>query len=71
MVQSLRTCQIEFALQVGTLVSDSHLVETRFPWNVFDGNCPRRLVLDRIADKWTVLIIRDFPTGLYALPNGP
>lgn len=25
-------------------------------WNVFDQRCPTRLVLDRIADKWTVLI---------------
>ena len=26
-------------------------------WNVYDDTCPTRLVLDRIADKWTVLII--------------
>jgi len=26
-------------------------------WNVYDQNCPTRLVLDRVADKWTVLII--------------
>ena len=25
-------------------------------WNVFDERCPTRLVLDRIADKWTVMI---------------
>ncbi|MDF2183096.1 helix-turn-helix domain-containing protein [Neptuniibacter sp. CAU 1671] len=26
-------------------------------WNVYNQNCPTRMVLDRIADKWTVLII--------------
>lgn len=26
-------------------------------WNVYDDACPTRLVLDRIADKWTVLIV--------------
>jgi len=26
-------------------------------WDVYNENCPTRLVLDRIADKWTVLVI--------------
>lgn len=26
-------------------------------WNVYDAACPTRLTLDRIADKWTVLIV--------------
>jgi DNA-binding HxlR family transcriptional regulator len=26
-------------------------------WNVFDERCPTRLVLNRVADKWTVLIV--------------
>lgn len=26
-------------------------------WNVYDAHCPTRLVLNRIADKWTVLIV--------------
>ncbi|MEH6544592.1 MAG: helix-turn-helix domain-containing protein [Porticoccaceae bacterium] len=26
-------------------------------WNVYDKSCPTRLVLDRIADKWTVLVV--------------
>ena len=26
-------------------------------WNVYDNNCPTRLVLNRIADKWTVLVV--------------
>ena len=25
--------------------------------NVYDSNCPTRLILDRIADKWTVLVL--------------
>jgi DNA-binding HxlR family transcriptional regulator len=25
-------------------------------WNVFNQHCPTRLVLSRIADKWTVMI---------------
>ena len=26
-------------------------------WNAYDAACPTRLMLDRIADKWTVLIV--------------
>ena len=26
-------------------------------WNVYNKNCPTRLILNRIADKWTVLIV--------------
>ena len=26
-------------------------------WNVFNDQCPTRLVLARIADKWTVMIV--------------
>jgi DNA-binding HxlR family transcriptional regulator len=26
-------------------------------WNVYDNQCPTRKTLDRIADKWTVLIV--------------
>ena len=26
-------------------------------WNIFNKRCPTRLVLDRIADKWTVLVV--------------
>jgi DNA-binding HxlR family transcriptional regulator len=33
------------------------------PWNVFDSHCPTRQVLDLIADKWTVLIIRRLADG--------
>jgi DNA-binding HxlR family transcriptional regulator len=33
-------------------------------WNAYAGTCPTRMVLDRIADKWAVLVL-----GLLA--NGP
>ena len=26
-------------------------------WNVYNERCPTRMALDRIADKWTVLVI--------------
>lgn len=26
-------------------------------WDVYNEHCPTRMVLDRIADKWTVLVI--------------
>ena len=44
-------------------MNDSHLLETTSAWNVFDSNCPTRQVLDCIADKWTVLIIRRLAEG--------
>jgi DNA-binding HxlR family transcriptional regulator len=44
-------------------MSDSHLLETAPPWSVFDRHCPTRQVLDLIADKWTVLIIRRLADG--------
>jgi DNA-binding HxlR family transcriptional regulator len=44
-------------------MSDSHLLETKYPWDVFNSRCPTRQVLDRIADKWTVLIIRRLSNG--------
>jgi DNA-binding HxlR family transcriptional regulator len=33
------------------------------PWNVYNQDCPTRLALERIADKWTVLIIGRLATG--------
>ncbi len=44
-------------------MSDTHLLETKYPWDVFNSHCPTRQVLDRIADKWTVLIIRRLSEG--------
>ena len=43
-------------------MSDSHRVETKSSW-VYNGHCPTRQVLDRIADTWTVLIIRRLADG--------
>lgn len=44
-------------------MSDSHFLETKYPWDVFNSQCPTRQVLDRIADKWTVLVIRRLADG--------
>ncbi len=44
-------------------MSDSYQVETRLPRDVFDSRCPTRQVLDRIADKWTVLVVRRLSGG--------
>jgi DNA-binding HxlR family transcriptional regulator len=44
-------------------MGDSHLLETKSPWDVFNSRCPTRQVLDRIADKWTVLVIRRLSDG--------
>jgi len=38
-------------------------METNSPWDVFNGHCPTRQVLDRIADKWSVLIVRRLSNG--------
>lgn len=32
-------------------------------WNVYDDQCPTRKTLDRIADKWTVLLIGRLAKG--------
>lgn len=32
-------------------------------WSVFDAQCPTRLVLNRIADKWTVLVVSSLEGG--------
>jgi DNA-binding HxlR family transcriptional regulator len=36
---------------------------TSLHWNVYDSRCPTRLALDRIADKWTVLIVGRLATN--------
>ena len=41
----------------------SNLLETKGAWDVFNSRCPTRQVLDRIADKWTVLTIRRLSHG--------
>ncbi len=37
--------------------------ESSIPWNVYSDRCPTRLALDRIADKWTVLIVGLLASG--------
>jgi DNA-binding HxlR family transcriptional regulator len=32
-------------------------------WNVYEAACPTRLVLNRIADKWTVLVVSSLQQG--------
>lgn len=64
-------------MQEGTATSSGHLDETRSPaddgilrGDVYSQNCPTRLLLDRIADKWTVLLLttlRDGPMRFNAL----
>jgi DNA-binding HxlR family transcriptional regulator len=48
-------------MQEGTVTSSGHPQETPdepLPaWDVYAKNCPTRLLLDRIADKWTVLLL--------------
>jgi DNA-binding HxlR family transcriptional regulator len=34
-----------------------------FRGNVYDDRCPTRLVLDRLADKWTVLVVGQLARG--------
>jgi DNA-binding HxlR family transcriptional regulator len=46
-------------------MNHTHLLETTPPWDVFDSHCPTRQVLDRVADKWTVLIIRHLSNGTF------
>ena len=51
-------------MQDGTFHSPGHSEETAMRGNVFASQCPTRQLLDRIADKWSTLI-------LIALGEGP
>jgi DNA-binding HxlR family transcriptional regulator len=47
-------------MQEGTEISSGHpAVTAGVEWrgDVYAANCPTRLLLDRIADKWTVLLL--------------
>jgi DNA-binding HxlR family transcriptional regulator len=50
-------------MQEGTMKNLSIRKETTPPWDVFNSLCPTRQVLNRIADKWSVLIIRQLSDG--------
>jgi DNA-binding HxlR family transcriptional regulator len=55
--------------QEGTLTSSGYLTETRPP-DVYSAACPTRQLLDRVADKWTTLVLtllRDEPLRFNAL----
>jgi DNA-binding HxlR family transcriptional regulator len=39
------------------LVSTAKPLRSNLPPNPYDSKCPTRIVLDRIADKWTVLVL--------------
>lgn len=42
----------------GTITSPGHFKDTVVPdWNPYAAACPTRMVLDRIADKWAVLLL--------------
>ena len=34
-------------------------------WNIYDQHCPTRLVLGRLADKWTVLVVGQLARGTH------
>jgi DNA-binding HxlR family transcriptional regulator len=38
-------------------------------WNVYEAACPTRLVLNRIADKWTVLVVSSLDQGTKRFSN--
>ena len=44
-------------MQDGTFLSPGHPLETRLRGDVFCAACPTRQLLDRIADKWSPLIL--------------
>ncbi|MHA7270112.1 winged helix-turn-helix transcriptional regulator [Arthrobacter sp. HLT1-20] len=36
---------------------------TEFEWDPYDRNCPSRQVLDRVGDRWTVLVVGALTKG--------
>jgi DNA-binding HxlR family transcriptional regulator len=57
-------------MQEGTADTSGHPPETgaagpapALAWDVYAKNCPTRLLLDRIADKWTVLLLTTLSPG--------
>ena len=44
-------------MQEGTLTIDGFVQETGVRGDVYAANCPTRKLLDRVADKWSVLIL--------------
>lgn len=55
-------------LILGTSTCYTYLVETkgkRLPGDVFDRECPSRLVIGRLGDKWTLLIVMALSSGVH------
>ncbi|MDQ1153932.1 helix-turn-helix domain-containing protein [Brevundimonas sp. SORGH_AS_0993] len=50
-------------MQDGTFSLPSHLQETAPRGDVFAAQCPTRQLLDRIADKWSILILMTLGEG--------
>ncbi|MDZ4097275.1 MAG: helix-turn-helix domain-containing protein [Methylophilaceae bacterium] len=44
-------------------IDQSHGNKQTTDWDVYDSACPTRLVLNRIADKWTVLVVSSLSDG--------
>ncbi len=57
---------LKVGMQEGTETSSGHPEETAFGFwrgDVYAANCPTRRLLDRIADKWTVLLLTTLAAG--------
>ncbi|WP_420479388.1 winged helix-turn-helix transcriptional regulator [Brevundimonas sp. FT23028] len=53
-------------MQEGTEISSGHPGETALPFargDVYAAECPTRQLLDRIADKWTTLLLTTLAGG--------
>lgn len=52
-------------MQEGTFIAPGYPEETASPRvpDVYAANCPTRLLLDRVADKWSVLILTTLGAG--------
>src|SRR5438094_6233531 len=47
----------------GARIKKGPMAKTAAPPSVLEPQCPSRLVLDRIADKWTALVIQILAGG--------
>jgi len=47
----------------GARIKKGPMAKTAAPPSVLEPQCPSRLVLDRIADKWTALVIQILASG--------
>ena len=44
-------------------LAPAHPADCVWPYDVYEARCPTRMVLDRIADKWAVLILHRLREG--------